>query len=242
MNRLILLVLVRAVCFLSVSSIVSASEWSRVDATAAPYNAAGFVEIVRSADGVLNTTQCSGQYVSENVILTAAHCLKGNIGEWEFEELTFFQQYDDGPVAPIKPVKGTKDCYVIPAEWRGAIKLPYDYAFVKVGATVGPIFNIGIQDLIVGQELVAIGYPADSGFGDIMFEVRGSYVGKNVYTGIQMAGNSFSKRSSGGAWIEPNTSNVVGLNSSIHPGPEMHSPAFTAETLELLAYVESGCG
>lgn len=166
---------------------------------------------------------CSAQFTGQNnILLTAAHCVRdGTTGAWN-TNFKFFRAYNNGGGQSV-----TTNCAVAYYMWfTPHNNFKYDYAFLRTNQTSGAGW-LGWKTGIPYNTWTAIGYPANYGNNQYMYKVDGSK--GTVANGIvQMLNNPMRSGNSGGAWIAEVTTPRVGGNyavglNSFHVGNDQTS-------------------
>ncbi|MGZ3771631.1 MAG: trypsin-like serine peptidase [Bdellovibrio sp.] len=180
---------------------------------------------------------CSAQLVgAQNILLTAAHCIKDpNTGEWATHSM-FVQQFNNG-----KGEKRKITCLTTKNGWqqKGLDKWRWDYGFMKIQAPIKGGY-MGLRTSLEGERWSSMGYPSAFGNGQVMQKITGT-LGNSFNNIISMLNNGMGRGSSGGAWYIGNV--AIGLNSFIYvQNPSvMWGPDFDKETMALFQYAKNGC-
>jgi hypothetical protein len=198
---------------------------------------------------------CSGQFVRENVVLTAAHCVKDEATGRYYDDFEIDLQYESGRSYSIHAAR----CVAVFEGWS----LPqltsdqhseWDYAmvFVDSGSEVG---NMGWQ---VGwpsdiKKVKLIGYPNDIANGEKV-QVVDATIDPKPFKGLNVVrakhkNRKFQRGASGGAWVYEysaragKTNYVLSINSfGYDEDPySMYGPYFTEAFTRLLDYADRGC-
>jgi len=198
---------------------------------------------------------CSGQFITDDVILTAGHCVQeAETAEWH-TDFEFDLQYNDGKATSIHKSL----CMATLNGWTNGGedgRWAWDYAMVKVDkpSTVGHMgYHYNWRDSYTGAKLT--GYPKAVADGERITLVNGALdaepgePGNDNEVAAHHENPNFTGGSSGGAWIGNysaqigKTNYVIGINSYTHPGDDttMYSPYLTEDFKTLLDYTENGC-
>jgi hypothetical protein len=230
------------------SAMGAAEEGSGVDA---PLKWVGKVFFSDQGDDYV----CSGQFIRENVVLTAAHCVKDEATGRYYDDFEIDLQYDRGKYHSVHNAR----CVAVFEGWS----LPtltqdkhseWDYAmvFVDEGSKVG---NMGWQ---VGwpadiKKVKLLGYPTDIASGEKV-QVVDATVDPHPFGELNIVrakhrNKKFQGGASGGAWVYEysaragKTNYVLSINSfGFDEDPySMYGPYFTEAFTRLLGYADRGC-
>ena len=191
---------------------------------------------------------CSAQFISPDVILTAAHCVRdGDTGNW-YTDFIFALQYNNGKFGKLYDY----DCVATKNGWvqEGFEKYFYDYAMIKTTepSTTGHFgTHWGWSGNYDGA--IKIGYPGGVADGQVMQVETGPI--RFVEGVVELThGNEADQRgSSGGAWIGtaggnvPQDHYIISVESfgfPDQPGVD-YGPYLTEEFKDLFDYVQNGC-
>lgn len=192
---------------------------------------------------------CSAQFVSPNVILTAAHCVRDpDSGAWN-SDFIFALQYRNGEYSQRYGYEcvATKNGWVQP----GFEKYPYDYALILVDRPSKTGY-FGTHWGWEGQysDAVKIGYPGGVADGQVMQVETGPIVTDSAIVQINHGNPADQRGSSGGAWIGNYSDggaaegnyiiSVESFGFDDQPGVD-YGPYLTSEFKDLWDYVENGC-
>ncbi|ALQ96757.1 hypothetical protein B9J09_04500 [Xylella fastidiosa subsp. pauca] len=232
-----------------ISSVKGVPEEANVDHY--PFRNAGRIY----ATDFLVDSVCTAQFVGSNqVLMTAAHCLIDEDGNW-LSNIVFSPRFRGKD--RFKTLK--IDCKGVPTDAivNGERNLGKDYGFVTTYEK--GIGSFGLKSNAPGSNLTAIGYPINYGKALYLQKVNGSRgkifnykdsKGRVISKVVQMLDNPMRDGSSGGAWIDNlNTRSrgggnyVVGLNSYyLSKEPTIiYSPYFDEKVFELLNKVKHSC-
>ncbi|WP_435412361.1 trypsin-like serine peptidase [Psychroserpens mesophilus] len=181
---------------------------------------------------------------NDQIVLTAAHCVRDHItGDW-YQNMLFCPGYANGCTQKFVIVgKTTKQGWA-----NNKNKKPYhlDYSFLitKAKSKTG---YFGWKTYNPYSRWTSIGYPSNYGHAEYMKEVKGDIASTKKGL-IEMSNNPMTQGCSGGAWIgDLNDSDkkggnyAIGLNSFGHkkkPG-FVWSPLFDSKFEELYHYAKS---
>lgn len=207
----------------------------------APYWSAGKLEF-KKPDGKIYG--CSGQFVGDKVILTAAHCvINPYTGAWN-SSFVFYRASSDHNYAQ----KVGWRCISVYRPFFGPNRTDaYDYAFIltDVASTKPPLSMV--EGTPASDAITAIGYPGKYERGKYLYKVDGKWIG--AAGGIAtMSHNPLEHGASGGAWFanfeeggDEGKNQVVSINSHAGGGDaEENGPLFTGDTTSLRNYVSGG--
>ncbi|MBP5946065.1 MULTISPECIES: trypsin-like serine peptidase [unclassified Pseudomonas] len=174
-------------------------------------------------DGPSGRSKCSGQFVNQNVVLTAAHCVRDKTtGEW-YKNLRFEQSFPStGKLYYFLP-----SCSSTSSSYVGSPGGQLDYAFLRVSNSITGWMGLRINASQL--PVTVVGYQGLSlkAFNGFMMPNGSMH---------QITPNFLFGGSSGGAWVDMNTNQVVG---STHGGSANHlsSPVFGMELWNLFQTV-----
>lgn len=186
------------------------------------------------------TAAFSGQ---NNILLTAAHCVRdGQTGAW-YSNFMFYRAYSNGGEQSVGWT-----CAMAYYMWASPpMNFKYDYAFIHANTASGAGW-LGWKTQIPYTTWTAIGYPKNYGNNQYMYEVDGD-LGPISNGIVQMNNNPMNFGASGGSWIAELTiprvggNYAVGLNSFINasnPG-KMWGPLFDDDFANLFQKTVNNC-
>ncbi len=199
-----------------------------------PYAAIGRL-FFRKPDGTPGT--CSAGFTGrEDTLVTAAHCLVQQDGQWNTDFL-FYRLYGTG-LQEAYPVR----CVAAPRPWvelQGGERLSHDIGFFSVGGETRAGF-LGISKGLPAERLELAGYSDSYYDGQIPVTITApSFYSPSGLLGT--LGNPLGRGSSGTPWTALNT--VYSVSSFYTDGDTrvMWGPRVTSGTMSTLEYVLSAC-
>lgn len=196
---------------------------------------------------------CSGQFVTDRVVVTAAHCLRDQkTGEW-YDDFVFALQYDRGHSSRNYGY----ECVATKQGWvSGDDPYYWDVGMILVNGTsrtghFGYYTGWSLNDI---PRAAKVGYPADILDGEVVQIDSGNLFAPDDSEGLVGLRHGNAKNaggSSGGAWVAnyanrigQNTNRIIGLTSH-HRGDDTtisYSAYLQEENFKtLLDYVGRGC-
>ena len=174
----------------------------------------------------------------DNILLTAAHCIRDHkTGKWS-TNVRFYRAYNDGGGQSVNVTRlTTKKAWVTGGEYD----FRFDYSFLVTAAKSEKGW-LGWKTGIPYSSWTAIGYPFNYDDGKYMQKVAGNK-GKISGGEVEMLGNPMESGCSGGAWIGDLTASggvgnyVIGLNSNHSTHQNEWSPFFDTGFSSLYRYV-----
>jgi len=188
--------------------------------TVSPYNAIAQIDFRDSAG---NWYICSGSFLDETTVLTAAHCVYDNNSH---EFYTYWNVYpgENGPLLPYGSVSSTN--VYAPVGWvtstapgAGLVSLgdvQYDYAVIKVNSSHAPRLPVSSASLL-GDSIVTHGYPGDKGVGGYYYLYKSAGSISNFIDNAIIHTGSVTGGMSGGPILKG--SSIISVNSTASWGP-----------------------
>ncbi|MBO3759810.1 trypsin-like serine protease [Ciceribacter sp. L1K22] len=209
-----------------------------------PYWSTG--KLVFKKQGETSLKRCTAQYVANNVLMTAAHCVYNIEAQTWNSDFNFLRAFDDGT---YQQSVGWMCVSIFDAYHTPAKNYAFDYAFILVDAPDQKKPLAVKTGVPATTPLTAVGYPRNFGDGKRLYEVNGDWgsVARGIVT---MSGNPMRSGNSGGAWfsefkVNGDDSNnlIVSLNSHHLTGntTDENGPLLTADTDRLFKHVQAGC-
>jgi V8-like Glu-specific endopeptidase len=195
--------------------------------------------------GSLST--CSAQFIDQNIIVTAAHCVVLDNG---FSgPLEFYLQYDDGDYSAFYPIVDGRyyTSYLNPSStdrWQ------WDYAILCTSKN-SKTGHFGWRTLWAQRynNATSIGYPSAIDKGQIIQVVSGPLKRYNPYVNVYELNQGvakFTQGASGGAWVgdyskKKGKNEVISVNSFIFANRKgrIYGPYLTNDFFDLLKTVQA---
>jgi hypothetical protein len=192
---------------------------------------------------------CSAQFISKNVLLTAAHCVRDDKSGDFWKNITFFLQYDKGKAS----AKYTQTCAATFNSWvqEGSEKYLSDFAMILVSDDSKTGW-FGTQWDWEGtyKDATKIGYPVGIDKGEVIQVLPGPISVSEGIVELRHGDPNEMGGSSGGAWIgdydtkgAAEHNHIISLESfgfDGKPGVD-YGPYFDDRVKQLFDYVSNGC-
>jgi hypothetical protein len=192
---------------------------------------------------------CSAQFISKNVLLTAAHCVRDDKSGDFWQNITFFLQYDKGRSS----AKYTQKCVATFNGWvqPGNEKYLSDFAMILVNEDSKTGW-FGTQWDWQGayNKATKIGYPVGISEGEVIQVLPGPISIAEGIVELRHGDPNEQGGSSGGAWIgdydtqgSPDLNHIISVESFGYdgkPGVD-YGPYFDSRVKKLFDYVSNGC-
>ncbi|WP_340084618.1 trypsin-like serine protease [Siminovitchia sp. FSL H7-0308] len=207
---------------LDVSPLSADNRVKVTNTTISPYNAMAQITF-RDSSG--SWYVCSGSFINETTVLTAAHCVYDSYND-EFFSYWAVSPGQNGTELPYDGVASTT-AYA-PLGWMSSNPpdpssvyfkdVQYDYAVIKIDSTHSPKLslrkNAGVNDPIISH-----GYPADKGTGTGYYYLyKSSGKINNISQNTIIHSSSVTGGMSGGPIL--NSNSVISVNSTASWGPK----------------------
>jgi hypothetical protein len=160
---------------------------------------------------------CSGQFVSYNVVLTAAHCLRDDAtGAW-FEDFVFSLQYNKGR----STANYGYDCVMTKRGWvaTDGSQWNFDYGLIRVLARSATGYFGWHANWSPGtyRRATKVGYPGDILNGEVVQMDSGplaEVTGEDDMLSLSHGNPRNAGGSSGGAWVANFSRSAAGANGN----------------------------
>lgn len=205
-----------------------------VNVDMAPHNTMGKL-FFRHYDGT--AFECSGQYIDEYIVMTAAHCVYDvDTSTWH-RNFLFIQQYRGNHGRRYSGFPRRVKHAIAHKGWasRGSENYAYDIAFLAmVEPTVTTWLTVGYPENF--YKLASYGYPSNFYGGQLLMRYDGEK-GDLSQTVVEMPFNPMGQGCSGGAWIASDAEKhyAVGVNSFNYEGRvSIFSPRFAKRNIDVI--------
>jgi V8-like Glu-specific endopeptidase len=193
----------------------------------------------------MTTHHCTGVFVRDNVVLTAAHCVQQN-GTTVRYTLSGFVRYS-GASFTID-----SSCMKVPPEWQTVtdpyLRTRYDYAFIRTTTNTGAGNKTSIfTGNVTAQRTDILGYPANSTLATISDQAIDSDVLHEKLGYVKTSETDFTVGMSGGPWLDTSNNKVLAISSSYKPMIyndsyiQIYGPVFQSSDNDLANAVAAGC-
>ena len=192
---------------------------------------------------------CSAQFISKNVLLTAAHCVRDDKSGDFWKNITFFLQYDKGRAS----AKYTQKCVATFDSWvqPGNDKYLSDFAMILVNEdSKTGWFGTEWDWQGAYKTATKIGYPVGIARGEVIQVLPGPISVSEGIVELRHGDPNKQGGSSGGAWVadydtqaDPKHNHIITIESfgfEGQPGVD-YGPYFDDRVKQLYDHVSNGC-
>lgn len=200
-----------------------------------PYSAIGKLHFFKGGRSKRPGT-CTGFFVGEGILMTAAHCVMSADGQWH-EDILFVGNLGQKEI-DIHNVH----CVVVPSIWGAIAREPsfhHDYAFLKMAVAENKDYlRLAPSGLVRSVQVIGYGKELpdrmiEIAHGESEFENEGGHLSTKI--------NPMGAGSSGSPWI--NQGDVISLSSHYEAASKVHlsGPVFDQKVFAMLEFVAIGC-
>lgn len=216
-----------------------------LDATVIPLNAIQeepYVSIGKLYYRVVGDSRgnrfCTAFFISDDVLMTAAHCVMGVDGRWR-EDIVFL-----GNVGTENAEFYSIQCIALPVEWGNSSDeevFAYDFAMLKTTRSSDRSYlSLVASSASAAEKVRIIGYGSELYNRMIELKLGAEFHAERSHLSVH--GNPMASGSSGSPWID-HQFNVVSISSHFEglSGSNLNGPVFDEQVESLREYVAGGC-